>query len=157
MFNNLIGGKEMKANELMIGDWVQHQNHDVVGKVIFINTQPDLMHYQHKSATIQAVYPTGNMLCHCKVSLFEPIPLTTEILEKSGFEPIRQDAGEPYYWQFFDKEEGHVINAFRRIYRGLWIECSNAITETSVNKQCEYVHELQHALRLAGIEKEIIL
>ena len=138
----------MNANELMIGDWVN--GWDGRWHPVCVST---ISSYPEHRPTIVACGGYGYSL----VDQVQPIQLTTEILEKSGFEPIRQDAGEPYYWQFFDKEEGHVINAFRRIYRGLWIECSNATTETSVNKQCEYVHELQHALRLAGIKKEIVL
>jgi len=134
----------MEITDLMIGDWVKIIHHHKPKPSIKVK-KIDLNDFH--DALLQ-VYPEIT---------YEPIPLTTEILEKSGFEPIRQDAEEPYYWQFFDKEEGHVINAFRRIYRGLWIECSNATTETSVNKQCEYVHELQHALKLCGIEKEIVL
>ena len=87
----------------------------------------------------------------------KPIPLTPEILEKNGFETVAQKAAEPCYWQFFDNETGNVVNAFRRIFRGLWVECSNATTESSANKQCEYVHELQHALKLCEIEKEVVV
>jgi hypothetical protein len=134
----------MEVNELMIGDWVQITHHHNPKPIVKVK-QVDLIDFRN---ALKQIYP--------RIS-YDPIRITPEILEKSGFEPIRQDAVEPYYWQFFDIGEGHVINAFRRIYRGLWIECSNATTETRVNKQCEYVHELQHALRLAGIKKEIVL
>lgn len=135
----------------MLGDWIEYDSRGTS-----IRGMVSKLYYDYNGRDFIKI-EFGPNSAEATQDCFIPIPLTTEILEKSGFEQIRQDAANPYYWQFFDKEEGHVINAFRRIYRGLWIECSNATTETSVNKQCEYVHELQHALRLAGIKKEIVL
>ena len=61
---------------------------------------------------------------------FEPIPLTPEILEKNGFSRNGLDIA------LFDRKGGDDFVG-------------------ASNLQC--VHELQHALRLCGIEKEIEL
>lgn len=73
----------------------------------------------------------------------DPIPLTPEILEKNGF-----INGEFYAsshiedWQIMS--DGSHLAA--RSERGWCIDIP-----------CRYVHELQHALRLCGIEKEMEL
>ena len=131
----------------MIGDWVIRNG---------VPNEPMRLYNMNASRGIAYLDQDGRGVAELFENL-EPIPLSPEILERNGFEPIRQDAYEPYYWQFFDKKEGHVINAFRRIFRGLWIEGSNATTGASVNKQCEYVHELQLALKSLDIEKDIIV
>ena len=72
-----------------------------------------------------------------------PIPLTAKILEKNGFRfnnlPMEQ------YWQQYGLRlylSGH----------GYGINCGE-----NVSLHIDYVHQLQHALRLCGIEKEIEL
>lgn len=78
------------------------------------------------------------------VYLAEPIPLTPKILEKNGWMKIAVDG------VFYPKQlKGELP----------WI--GYATNEDSwrfrIRDFCEinYVHELQHALRLCGIEKEI--
>ena len=65
--------------------------------------------------------------CNC-----EPVPLTDEILKKNGFEVKVGPSGK---------------------YQ-LTIEGVNCRVDFNI---IEYVHELQHALRLCGIDKEIKL
>ena len=77
---------------------------------------------------------------------FEPIPLTIEILEKNGFEKNRD-----YGYFIGQSNSGYYIyldNNYLSIQAGY-----DAIEFA----WCEYVHELQHALKLCGIKKEIIL
>lgn len=136
----------MKANELMIGDWVLH----------------DREPYQIRQLGIYGVDRDGEdypAVCVGKpkgVGLIverneiEPIPLTQEILEKNGFVLKEEEKGAygvdivPYYtrrdvpFEVFCDGEPFAI----------WFK-------DPVN--IGYVHELQHAFRLCGIEKEIIL
>lgn len=72
---------------------------------------------------------------------YNPFPLTPEILEKNGFAVESRDChGEPLqYCELVD---------------GLWIDISG---ENFFEGKLEYVHQLQHALRLCEIEKEIEL
>lgn len=144
----------MKATELMLGDWVyaKVQVDDTGTEPVFERTPKRVTDLTN---SINGIYVEGTS--QFAGAEIEPIPLTTEILEENGFVPIRQNAAEPYYWQYFDKNDGSIVNAFRRIYRGLWIECSNATTEASANKQCEFVHELQHVIKNTEIEKEVVL
>ena len=60
----------------------------------------------------------------------EPIPLTQEILQKNGF------IGEEIYVAIFDKAHGNDFD---------------------YGVALDYVHELQHALRVCMADKEIVL
>ena len=74
----------------------------------------------------------------------EPITLTPEILEKNGFESRKDgyDIGIPLlYW---DKYCNAICG---------WSHCDDIIEIFD----CRYVHQLQHALRLCGIDKTIEL
>lgn len=131
----------MKANELMVGDWVM---------VI----RP---HNRREKVRVKSVIGNGTIEAKTKDGLVvfgelavEPIPLTAEILKKNGFICkfdgdiervartwvlegffIDQLYTDGFYW----RNQGSLVS-IRRLY---------------------YVHELQHALRLLGIEKEIML
>lgn len=67
----------------------------------------------------------------------KPIPLTDEILEKNGFKEGWTECFKGY----------NLMKSSRGYY--------------SIEDHClielRYVHELQHALKLCGIEKEIVL
>ena len=71
--------------------------------------------------------------------LIRPIPLTHEILEKNGWK-------ETQYWHEY--QDGNTI-----------IQCSlhkiwGIINEIEIEHfKCEYVHQLQHLLRLCGLDE----
>ena len=71
----------------------------------------------------------------------EPIPLTPEILEKNGF------VVESRYYH------GNSLQYYVLV-DGLWIDISG---ENYFEGKLEYVHQLQHTLKLCETEKEIIL
>ena len=118
----------MKAEELMIGDWMQTLQGP--RKVTIIGSE--------KIA-----------ISHCGFSHFipideiTPIPLTSEILEKNGF--VYSDLPFEQSWQQFGLSLYRGGNGYR-------INCGQ-----NVAMQIDSVHDLQHALKLCGIEKEIIL
>ena len=140
----------MKANELMIGDWVQctywHNPH--ILQVYELKRAGD---DELKIVVVEDMIP----LVFQEVYI-EPIPLTAEILEKNGF--IRQQFGHFRYKNedndlamvFYPKEKNYTEGGYDYIdiYKGRMI-----LREMPIS----YVHELQHALRLCGIDKEIVL
>lgn len=88
----------------------------------------------------------------------EPISLTAEILEKNGFVKYYGVSDTPPY----DKdEEGNMYYSFKGEHKfwGWWQPDNtyyipaNAMGDIVI----KYLHELQHALRLAGIKKTIEL
>ena len=74
----------------------------------------------------------------------EPIPLTPEILEKNGFVDERSNYAyrtDNYHVCYYCADERLSINKYGAI----------------LDVHCFYVHQLQHALSLCGIEKEIVI
>ena len=134
----------MKANELMIGDWVYNKHHK---KNICI-TPYDFFTHGHLPSGRQ--YFIGDPETISGRDL-EPIPLTPEILEKNGFKKDEKRE-EMYYWNWgignncvsYDKETG-IVRIFHVFGHLVFV------------LPLSYVHELQHALRLCGIDKEIVL
>ena len=125
----------MKASDLMIGDWV-------------VNTEFG----KNKIDKIETLEPRRVWLEHGRtyvpIEFVEPIPLTTDILKKNGCVKDEKD-DNMYYWNWgviddcisYDKETSKV-----RIFY---------VSGLAFVKIVLYVHELQHALRLCEIQKEI--
>lgn len=128
----------MKVEDIQIGDWVQNPL-GAPYQVYKINGDGDGyygIHLKNKGAEARLEFYD-----------IHPIPLTSKILEKNGF--IYQD--EKVWGK---KKEGITIELDFGKYatldhKGFWCIGGNA--------EIHYVHELQHALRLCGIEKEIVL
>lgn len=76
-----------------------------------------------------------------------PIPITPEILEKDGF--VKN--GEYNEWDIGTWKTPYIL--------GVSLERPAIIIKWNGSSifidQAKYVHQLQHALRLAGVEKEI--
>ena len=137
---------ELSAKDLMIGDWV---------------CLPSIMSadkYQVEVLEIQddciKSYVGGKKMM-VRFKYIEPIPLTPEILEKNGFEDIGDDT-----YQLEENPCWFWVDFFRHNY-GCEYDTSTYEYEDSEHRLKLYgipsVHELQHALRLCGIEKEIEL
>lgn len=130
----------MKANELMIGDYIMF-NKDIY-KIEEIS----------KKGWAHIIY---NDESECRVALssdyilddITPIPLTPEILEKNGFS-LQSDNTELFkldtYWL------GCELGTFRihNLNKDWW--------QFGLAK-IRYVHELQHAMCLCGREKDIAI
>ena len=126
----------MKANELMLFDLVKRKKD---GKIM---TVVELRYAE----TIAAITPDdvyyGDMEDYHE-SEIEPIPLTPEILEKNGFHyndlPFVQ-SWEQFGLSLYLGGDGYRINCGQNVAMVI-----------------DSVHQLQHALRLCGIEKEIVI
>ena len=124
----------MKSNELMIGDW------------IICNHYEDKPFY-HKFGV--GDFAKGDY------EFCEPIPITPEILEKNGFK-LRPDG-----WLWCKEEiedQNYIFIQFRKgcdCIRNCELNFIHSVKATF--KQICYVHQLQHALRMCGIEKELII
>ena len=117
----------MKCRELMVNDWVANQ----YGTPIQIYSTGDNGAYAN----------TGDTLWVFEDNEYkpQPIPLTPEILEKNGWK-------ETEYWHEY--EDGNTIIQYSLsniwgIINGIEIE----------HFKCEYVHQLQHLLRLCGLDE----
>lgn len=125
----------MKATELMIGDWVQVPS--LIDNVEYYDAWCKVK--QLRDCDLDVIG-----FKELKYDEIEPIPLTPKILEKNGWE---------------ERPTGYVFYTDRKRYdNSLWyILGSNTFVVNRNEFQIKYVHELQHALRLLGIEKEIEL
>lgn len=121
----------MKAEDLMIGDWV-----NLYGRPIKINID-DLCFIEREEV-------------HCK-----PIPLTEEILEKNGFTSVEDRYNHRKYFLLGKNE--YNCDVYWDGLTILLVEENYEPTTYAYICDAEYVHELQHALKLCKIEKEIKL
>lgn len=143
----------MKAKELMIGDWVECV---------------DSTHKKKVYAQVGAIEEGQTCILVEKeccnwfldITFLNPIPLTPEILEKNGF--VRN-----LTWHHCDIDiEDHNICVqlgynnkidFVKIHE---IGKDNVVPSEKNSlylTHIQYVHQLQHALWLCGIEKEITI
>ncbi len=130
----------MKAEELMIGDWVIFKAETPkMCKVVSIDT--DNGNYIRQSLT--DTYYTEDC--------FEPIPLTAEILIKNG---ISLSYDKNIYGSHFKEDKDYRLEISQEKRDGIFWSING--DEYHVLK-LNYIHELQHALKLCGIEKEIVI
>ncbi len=90
----------------------------------------------------------------------EPISITPEILEKNGFVANTHVYPYPYYEYINEEDKLKVGFAFpqgnRTSYKEPWVYIDSEYVLVE-HLPCIYVHQLQHALRLCNIDKEIKL
>ena len=143
----------MKAKDLMIGDWVNyHDDGKIVPKQVSEITNFKQLQLTDKDNWIIV----GERYC-------DPIPLTAEILEKNGFKTEHgfycdvfslEESERGSRIVFFPKDGNYTKGGYNYIHAEIGTEYGcTSIDELPI----KYVHELQHALRLCSIEKEIIL
>lgn len=142
----------MKANELMVGDWVIRKGTPQERmKIVSIDNRKGLVHMDFTGLDIAE-----------EIENIEPIPLTCKILETSGF---KQSCYE-YIYQPTDKEFVHVVYAgtdrytgmqeFLYAYKRLYANSQLGFA-VDVTDRIRYVHELQHLLNFSKLYKEMVL
>lgn len=137
----------MKATDLMIGDWVLMDMNFSEENPIY--TQPDYRHYQIKNGEDINLACETNCLGDADVYL--PIPLTPEILEKNF-----ENEGNIFGYKDYKLNQDFTLeNRGGRF--SLVRKCNDFTSSTFWICDIIYVHELQNALKLCRIEKEIVL
>ena len=152
----------MKANELMIGDWVKIKTYGVSDKYERTEAYIWIKVAEIGSGLITVEYNNDIKEPYriCENTEIEPISLTPEILEKDGFVANKHVYPYPYYEYTNEEDKLKIGFAFpqgnKTSYKDPWvyIDSENVLI---VHLPCIYVHQLQHALRLCRTEKEIIL
>ena len=148
----------MKANELMIGDWVFLKNGKVLQTcqvtVIGNATQNRNDIGKYVCLDMSDEFPT----CIFEIDEISPIPITPEILEKNGFEVQDQGGGRKDVWTGFGIDYEGDIEVEFQYNVPVYLKIDGGFKgEYYTSANIKYIHQLQHALRLCGIEKEIIL
>lgn len=129
----------MKAEELMIGDWVQSD------RLIEPKAAKYSGHFSHYTPAKGKPYTRLELMYNpnCGSQIPEddvkPIPLTEEILKKNHFKWIKTWEA----WCIFAENGGSIML--------MKIEDSFCVSGTNI--PCSYVHELQHILRLVRLNE----
>lgn len=136
---------KIKIEDLSIGDWVQDKN-GTYAQILGIENWSD--------GYVLNVRINGVDVGCVPASSAHPIPITPEILEKNGWKLSKSN--------WFEFEDGEwKIN--------IWIGKSKCNIEISQKREIyastyadiqvikSNINTLQHALRLAGVDKEITL
>ena len=142
----------INIKELSVGNWVENTNGNT-GKVIGITEQGEVI-----------VRYSENSTCYSEPRVLEPVEITPEILEKNGFinDFYVDEAVADYH---FVRLEGYSLH-IKELQQGgddaLVSYCNGSVniaTELNgeINKEIHFVHQLQNALTLCGIDKEIDL
>ena len=127
----------MNAKDLMLGDWVQQTDPIHNGEPMQVK-ELRIIHCQDGND----IYLVCDETADVSEELVAPIPHTTEII--SG---IYRCPNMTIQWDDRLTEESGEY----------WYELSiNDGTGISLTLQLRYVHELQHAMRLCGIDNEVI-
>lgn len=142
---------KLQAKDLMVGDFVKIKTDDDT----FIKVQIRTLEFDIMWTNIDDD-ETCDAISYDDI---EPIPLTPEILKKNGF--LEQSEDHMRYFKSYDE---NYYFGFESI--SYYLDTKIAIV-TKEGKQssfqeklefvCTCVHQLQHALKLCGIEKEIVL
>lgn len=130
----------MKAKELMIGDW------------LFYVSQFNAFCFRVEQITRKKVgyhaEPNECRMHYLRLSECEPVPLTVKRLELIGFEKV---------------QNLYVLIVENKVFPGkIFIEYvlsndSLYVNDGLIPRPIRYVHQLQQAMRLCGIEKDITI
>lgn len=136
----------LKISELSVGDWVEASG---------MAKRVHNIEFQNGEYFVHFSDPDTNSEDYLHAPFIDPIPITAEILEKNGWMVIEKEVlGDDYE---YDGE------------KRVWDDYSIDICETKPGVfwyswrteyymwRLEYVHQLQHLIRLAGVDKEINL
>jgi len=149
----------VNSNELMRGNWLFFRNQANAFAFRVENVTKRKVGYHAEPGESRMYYLR---LCEC-----HPISLDARQLEKNGFEKVEQPGcANPYHWRLAVYEDDikdpsmllYSIVAYKTPFRGMYVNIFNPsdCEPIKFTKQIEHLHELQNALHLCGIEKEII-
>ena len=141
----------IRAEHLQIGDYVKYTNPSYI-QVASITKKKIGYHIE----------PNESRMHYVRLCEVEPIPHTTEILEKNGIvlTDDYNDEGDnhPVFKRWMYSEGRMYISIVPDVYQ---MEVYNGNIARTINFYTDadtiFVHQLQHVLRLCGIEKEIEL
>lgn len=135
----------MRAEELMIGDWVQDSS----------GAKFKIINIEHHCTRVE--YKGEELILPCfEQANIKPIPLTPEILEKNGFEMVLDKNKVQIYRIKWPINHDYYFSVWTGL-DGYWNPVGFGVTIGGVQGDVDYVHQLQHALKLCRINKEIEL
>lgn len=143
----------MRVTDLMVDDWVQWGES-------YSNMNGDYdVYWEDKQLSLNdfAIMMEEDWDDIIVGEFVSPIPLTAEILRKNGFEEtptsdlfIEKNLWDKYAIELFPSEGSWILRITDKTNK--YIDGCNRI-----NLYINYIHELQHAFKLCGIDKQIEL
>lgn len=137
----------MKTNELMIGDWVCHKDYPSIPlQVNGVSSKLCLKHsllWNEESSKYERI----ERYSEADYDDLRPVKITDEILEKNGFTRYSVAHFNLQQW-VLNEGNGCRVSFYQDVKIGKWV-----IKDIWI----DYIHELQHVMRLCGIDKEIVL
>lgn len=142
----------IKISDLSVGDWVLNHR-DYPTKVQVITTDGNLFLGELEHCT------------HLWVQDIKPIPITPEVLEQNDFTRCSAEFPIYEYTTLLGKMLRKTVVSLNHPY--CYIACriedtskephefDRVSVDSSVSRDQIHIHDLQHVLRLAGIDKEI--
>lgn len=132
----------MKANEIMIGDWVlMDLNYSEEGPMY---TQPNYQPYKIQNGEdIDLACETN---CIGDADVYQPIPITPDILFANGF------ISKPFF--AYVSADGRItLDPSTPNYPRQWnVHIDNEDYQSIASCDLDYLHQLQHLLRICNIE-----
>lgn len=123
----------MDRHELMVSDWIEtlNQNNEICRVQVNEIKEKQVSFYHMNHYYLGASYEN-----------VKPVALTKEMLEKNGFE-------------FFDSSYFNDIVSITFFSTGIYFMCHVYKGEVCdvIERHINYVHELQHLLRLCGLKE----
>lgn len=134
----------MKANKLMRGDWLYYRGR--------FNAFPFRVEQITKKKVGYHAKPGESRMHYIRLAEVHPIPLTDEILQRNGWEYNGEDE------KFFPETWVGGGLMLQKTDDGYMIVVTSDYDDEDTNHTpfvLKYLHELQHALKLRGIDREI--
>lgn len=135
----------INCSSLSVGDWFQARM--VKWDYDDLDITPPMKIVKIEKDCVRLGFSLDDLEFEVFVDDLQPIPITAEVLEKSGF---THDKWSKKIWQYEDDESEVVY-----YIEGNKVEVTT--DDCKINLVCTSVAELQHALRLAKVGKEIVL
>ena len=148
----------LKISDLSVGDWVEfHRKQGIyIAPPLFDHANAQIVG-THRGAEVSLLVDGKREFMAIPLSAIRPIPISAEILEKNGWSTdgmyafLRID--EHRHLEYYYHE-----HRLRKYYCGVdeWQNHAK-VNNITFAVHCYSVHQLQHALRLAGVDKGINL
>jgi hypothetical protein len=143
----------LKISDLSVGDWVRyrdricqiaeiHQLSYNFGSKEICSFPQVTLYYEDDMPTYQESVPFKDI---------HPIPITAEILGRNGFG--KKTFTQDQLFRIVEPNGNMPFIGYRWDSRRVIIERDN---DYMLRVKAEYIHQLQHALRLAGVDKLIV-
>ena len=133
----------MKSNELMIGDWVIFEDEPLKVQHVYNNGYDDVV-----AETMEEFLDEDGVICEeikdVPLVNCSPIPLSPEILENNGFIKVNS---QRYDYGYPDTDCYVKVNPKKNM---IHVNGRNANSNLYSHS---FIHELQHALRLCGLNE----